>query len=59
LVSDGLIRRHHAAGQRTGPGYPRSMPVLFRELNRQVDWIFSNHAGRIMQCLRALQRPGG
>lgn len=59
LVGDGLIRRHHAAGQRVGTGYPRSMPVLFRELDRQVDWIFSNHAGRIMQWLRALQRPGG
>jgi glycerophosphoryl diester phosphodiesterase len=59
LVRDGLIRRHHAAGQRIGTGYPRSMPVLFRELNRQVDWIFSNHAGRIMQWMRALQRPGG
>jgi glycerophosphoryl diester phosphodiesterase len=59
LVRDGLIRRHHAAGQRVGTGYPRSTSVLIRELNRQLDWIFSNHAGRIMQWLRALQRPGG
>jgi glycerophosphoryl diester phosphodiesterase len=59
LVGDGVIRRQHAAGQRVGTGYPRSMQVLVRELNRQVDWIFSNHAGRIQRWLRPLQQPGG
>lgn len=59
LVGDGVIRRHHAAGQRVGTGYPRSVRVLVRELSRQVDWIFSNHAGRIQRWLRQLQRRGG
>jgi glycerophosphoryl diester phosphodiesterase len=59
LVGDGVVRRHHAAGQRVGTGYPRSMRVLVRELHRQVDWIFSNHAGRIQRWLRQFQRPGG
>ena len=58
LVGEALIRRHHAAGQLIGTGYPRSLPVLVREINRGVDWIFSNHAGRIQSWLRRLQRPG-
>lgn len=56
LVGAAAIRRHHAAGQRVGTGYPRSLPVLVRELNRQVDWIFSNHAGRVQSWIRRLQR---
>jgi glycerophosphoryl diester phosphodiesterase len=59
LVGDALIRRQHAAGQRVGTGYPRSMRVLARELNRQVDWIFTNHAGRIQNWVRRLQPAGG
>ncbi len=59
LVSGAVIRRHHAARQGVGTGYPRSMRVLMRELNRQVDWIFSNHAGRILKWVRRFQRSGG
>jgi glycerophosphoryl diester phosphodiesterase len=59
LVGEAAIRRQHAAGQGVGTGYPRSLPVLVRELNRQVDWIFSNHAGRIQGWVRRLQGSGG
>jgi glycerophosphoryl diester phosphodiesterase len=59
LVGDALIRRQHAAGQRVGTGYPASLRVLARELNRQVDWIFTNHAGRIQNWVRRLQAAGG
>ena len=59
LIGRAVIRRQHAAGRKVGTGYPRSMPVLMREINRQVDWIFSNHAGRLRKWVRALQRPAG
>lgn len=58
LVGGPVIRRHHDAGQGVGTGYPRSLPVLVREINRGVDWIFSNHAGRIQGWVRRLQRTG-
>jgi len=59
LVGDAVIRRQHVAGQGVGTGYPRSLRVLAREVNRQVDWIFTNHAGDVQGWIRRLQRPGG
>lgn len=44
LLGDRLHRRHAAAGQRIGTGFPASGNCLRRELNRGVEWIFSNHA---------------
>ncbi len=51
----GVIRRQHAAGQQVGTGYAGSRNVLLRELRRGVDWIFSNHAGRMQNFLKAIQ----
>lgn len=58
LVGGPVIRRHHGAGQGVGTGYPRSLPVLIREINRGVDWLFCNQAGRIQGWVRRLQRSG-
>ncbi len=51
LLGDAMVRQHHAAGQAVGIGYARSQNSLFRELNRGVDWIFSNHATDLQQFL--------
>jgi glycerophosphoryl diester phosphodiesterase len=59
LLGGAVIRRQHAAGQGVGTGYPRSLRVLAREVNRQVDWIFTNHAGDVQGWIRRLQRYGG
>ena len=55
LVGAGRIRRHHRCGQRVGCGMVASARGLFRELNRGVDWIFSNHAA----ALTAIATAGG
>jgi glycerophosphoryl diester phosphodiesterase len=44
LLGESLRRRHAAAGQRIGTGFPASGNCLRRELNRGVEWVFSNHA---------------
>jgi len=44
LLNQGLIRRHHREGQELGTGFVGSRFCLYRELNRGVDWIFTNHA---------------
>ena len=44
LLTDTVKRRHEAAGQRIGTGHIGSKNTLFREINRGVEWIFSNHA---------------
>ena len=57
LIGNRLIRRHHARGQKIGIGYARSRNSLFRELNRGVDWIFTNHANALRGILeRALHK---
>lgn len=49
LLSDAVKQRHMAAGQHTGTGYISSRNCLFRELNRGIEWIFSNDAIKIQQ----------
>ena len=44
LLRNKVVRKHLKSGQTIGVGYPRSKNSLFRELNRSVDWIFSNDA---------------
>ena len=47
LLSKRFLKKHHALGQKVGTGYIGSKNCLFRELNRGVDWIFSNNAADI------------
>ena len=51
MLTENLRQRHVAAGQRIGTGFIHSRNALFRELNRGVEWIFSNEAVR-MQGIR-------
>lgn len=54
LISDGLLKKHHTRNQRVGTGYIGSGNCLFRELNRGVDWIFSNHAVKLQGICNSL-----
>jgi len=53
LLNERLRQRHARAGQRIGTGFVASKNCLFRELNRGVEWIFSNHAVRLQQAVDA------
>lgn len=44
LMGRRLIDLHHARGQRLGTGFVSSRFCFYRELNRGIDWIFTNHA---------------
>ena len=44
LVTDALVEKHTALGQKVGTGFIDSVNCLFREVNRNIDWIFSNRA---------------
>jgi glycerophosphoryl diester phosphodiesterase len=52
LVGATMMRHHHQKHQRVGTGYIATANCLFRELNRGVDWIFSNHAQALQQKVR-------
>jgi glycerophosphoryl diester phosphodiesterase len=56
FLSRGMLKKHHSVNQRAGSGYIRSRNCLFREINRGVDWIFSNEASRVQSlCMKALR----
>jgi len=55
VVGRSDIEQQHAAGRKVGTGYVRAPHCLLRELNRGVDWIFSNHAAEVQALLRRLQ----
>jgi len=44
LVTNKLIQRHARLNQKAGTGFVRSRYCFYRELNRGVEWIFTNHA---------------
>ncbi len=49
LLSNRLKALHEAAGQRIGTGFINSRNNLFRELNRGIEWIFSDDATSLKQ----------
>ena len=64
LLSDAIIQKHREAGQKVGTGFISSRSVLFRELNRGVNWIFTNHAPEVTSMIRdeiasrSIESPG-
>jgi glycerophosphoryl diester phosphodiesterase len=46
-----MIRKHHRHRQCVGTGYAVSRNCLYRELNRGVDWIFTNQATELQTVL--------
>ena len=51
LLNERLHLRHARAGQVIGTGFPRSRNCLYRELNRGVEWVFSNDAVHLQGIL--------
>jgi len=47
LLKNAILAKHHKMGQHVGTGYPASKNCLFREINRGVEWIFSNNAAEL------------
>jgi len=47
LLNNAKLAKHGKKGQHVGTGYPASKNCLFREINRGVEWIFSNNAAEL------------
>ncbi|KGP63754.1 glycerophosphodiester phosphodiesterase [Legionella norrlandica] len=56
LFNDKVIKRLQAANQHYGVGFVDSKNSLYRELNRGIQWIFTNEAVRINQHLCYLKK---
>jgi glycerophosphoryl diester phosphodiesterase len=44
LMADSLLKKHKDKSQKIGTGFVESKNSLFREINRGVEWVFSNSA---------------
>lgn len=54
FLSTEYLNRHHGLNQKIGTGYASSRNCLFREINRGVDWVFSNNAADLQEILNKL-----
>ena len=54
FLSNGILKLHLDLHQKVGTGYIGSKNCLFRELNRGVEWIFSNNAAELQEVVRQL-----
>jgi glycerophosphoryl diester phosphodiesterase len=56
FMTNALLRKHRARGQKAGTGYVCSKNCLFRELNRGVDWIFSDNAVELQAIIHKTRK---
>ncbi len=54
FITDRMIKCHHQARQKIGTGFVHSRFSLYREINRGVDWIFSNDAVNVQKIVNEL-----
>jgi len=54
FITNTILKKHLRQGQHVGTGYIRSQRCLFRELNRGIEWIFSNHAAELQRTCNSL-----
>jgi glycerophosphoryl diester phosphodiesterase len=58
FITDARLHIHQERRQKVGTAYIRSRNSLYREINRGVDWIFSNHACKIQNILHKIVECG-
>jgi glycerophosphoryl diester phosphodiesterase len=54
LLTNRQIKKHHQKTQKIGVGFVRSRFSFYRELNRDIDWIFTNHAIKLNHIRKKL-----
>ena len=56
LLNNRMLQQHRYSGQKVGTGFAASRSCFYRELNRGVDWIFTNHALKLAAIRQTLLR---
>jgi glycerophosphoryl diester phosphodiesterase len=54
LLTAARLKKHQKLQQKIGTGYVNSKNCLFRELNRNVEWIFSDNAAELQKIVNQL-----
>jgi glycerophosphoryl diester phosphodiesterase len=58
LLTASRLKKHWKLQQKVGTGYVNSKNCLFRELNRGVEWIFSDNAVELQKIVNELLQAG-
>jgi glycerophosphoryl diester phosphodiesterase len=58
LLTRFRLKKHRAFNQKLATGYVNSKNCLFRELNRGVEWIFSDNAVELQKVVNQLLQKG-
>jgi len=53
FITNAVLQKHLQHNQQVGTGFVRSRNCLFRELNRGVEWIYTNHALKLQRIRKA------
>ena len=56
FLTKAILRKHHDSQQKVGTGYIGSKNCLFRELNRGIEWLFSNNAAELQELVDRLRK---
>ncbi len=56
LLTNRLLNKHRRRGQQVGTGFVCSKNCLFREINRGIEWIFSDNAVELQEICDATRR---
>ena len=56
LLNQARLKKHQLQNQKVGTGFCSSKNCLFREINRGVDWIFTNDALKLRWICNELSR---
>ena len=54
LLTRSRLKKHKALKQKLATGYVNSKNCLFRELNRNVEWMFSDNAVELQKIVNRL-----
>ena len=58
LLTRSRLKKHQKFGQKLATGYVNSEKCLFREMNRGVEWIFSDNAVALQKGVNQLLKKG-
>jgi len=52
VLTNRMLKKHRAIGQNVGTGFVNSENCLFREMNRNVEWVFSDNGVELQSILK-------
>ncbi|MFT6632069.1 MAG: glycerophosphoryl diester phosphodiesterase [Bacteriovoracaceae bacterium] len=58
LSTQEVLDKHEDAGQKVGTGFIRTQACMKREMNRDVEWFFTNHPWNLIGIFESIESGG-